>query len=66
MTVLMGITNKKPGFQLRASPYPKTKETSPCPGNVPFAKQMLQEGEDMEKIIRYTGLSREKIEKLKQ
>ena len=28
------------------------------------AKQMLSEGEDIGKIIRYTGLSREKIAKL--
>ncbi len=30
------------------------------------AKQMLSDGENIEKIIRYTGLSREEIEKLKQ
>ena len=29
------------------------------------AKQMLYDGEDMEKIMKYTGLSREEIEKLK-
>ncbi|MDO9535168.1 MAG: transposase, partial [Bacillota bacterium] len=29
------------------------------------AKQMLSEGEDIEKIMKYTGLSREEIEKLK-
>jgi len=33
--------------------------------NVEIAKQMLSEGEDIEKIIRYTGLTREDIEKLK-
>ena len=30
------------------------------------ARQMLAEGEDVEKIIRYTGLAREEIEKLKE
>ena len=31
-----------------------------------IAKNMLQDGEAIEKIVRYTGLSREDIEKLKQ
>ena len=29
------------------------------------ARQMLEDGEYMEKIMKYTGLSREEIEKLK-
>lgn len=33
--------------------------------NIEIAKQMLSDSEDIAKIIRYTGLSREDIEKLK-
>ena len=33
--------------------------------NMEIAKRMLEEKENIEKIIKYTGLSREEIEKLK-
>jgi len=34
-------------------------------GIIKVAKQMLAAGEDIEKIMRYTGLSREEIEEIK-
>jgi len=33
--------------------------------SIEIAKQMLSEGESIEKIMKYTGLSRDEIEKLK-
>ncbi len=33
--------------------------------NIEIARQMLAAGEEMEKIVRYTGLTGEEIEKLK-
>jgi hypothetical protein len=43
----------------------KSLEDAKKEGRLDVAKQMILEGEDIEKIIRYTGLSREEIEKLK-
>ena len=34
--------------------------------NIELAKQMIEEGEDINKIMKYTGLSEEEIENLKQ
>ena len=43
----------------------KSMEDARKEGRVEVAKQMLAEGEDIEKIVRYTGLTKEDIEKLK-
>ncbi|MGI6329067.1 MAG: Rpn family recombination-promoting nuclease/putative transposase [Dethiobacteria bacterium] len=43
----------------------KSLEDAKNEGLEKVAKQMLSDGENIEKIIKYTGLSREKVEKLK-
>lgn len=43
----------------------KSLEDAKNEGLEKVAKQMLLDGENIEKIIKYTGLSREIIEKLK-
>ena len=43
----------------------KSMEDAEKKGMEKVAKQMLAEGEDIEKIVRYTGLIKEDIERLK-
>ena len=43
----------------------KGKEEGKEERSIEIAKNMLQDGESIDKIIRYTGLTKEEIEKLK-